>query len=100
MGSRLDLHNELLQFCSTVYFQPPSNIQMEYPCIVYTKTGKNRHFADDVIYLSQQGYKITVISGDPDNEIADNIENHFQNCVVNQYYIYDSLNHASLSLYY
>lgn len=100
MGSRLDLHNELLKFLPNVYFQPPSNIQMTYPCIVYNKTGKNRHFGNDVIYLSQQGYNITVIETNPDSAIADGIEMHFPYCGINQYFITDNLYHTSLSLYY
>jgi hypothetical protein len=100
MPSRLDLHTELLKFMPNVYFQPPSNITMIYPCIVYNKTGKNRHFADDVIYLSQQGYDITVIEKNPDSLVADNIESNFRSCAINQYYTADNLYHTKLSLYY
>jgi hypothetical protein len=100
MGDRLNLHNELLTFLSNVYFQPPSNIQMKYPCIVYNKTGRMRHFADDVIYLSQQEYQIMVIESNPDSDVADRIESHFQHCGINQYYTADNLNHTTLSLYY
>jgi hypothetical protein len=100
MASRLDLHAELVKFLPNVYFQPPSNITISYPCIVYAKTGKNRHFADDVIYLSQQGYQITVIDKNPDSTVADSIESHFQSCAINRYYVVDNLNHTTLNLYY
>lgn len=100
MGTRLDLHSELQEFLQDVYFQPPSNIKMVYPCIVYNKTGKNRHFAADVIYLSQQGYQITVIDPNPESPVADAIEEHFQHCSIDRYYTVDNLNHTTLSLYY
>lgn len=100
MGSRLDLHNELLKFLPNVYFQPPSNITMEYPCIVYNKTGKDRKFANDDIYLSNQEYQLMVIDGDSDSIIADEIESYFQNCIISQYYIVDNLHHTTLSLFY
>lgn len=100
MADRLALHAELLTFLPNVYFQPPSNISMVYPCIVYNKTGKNRHFGNDVIYLSQQGYDIMLIEHNPDSTIADDIEKYFQHCVINQYYTVDNLNHTTLSLYY
>lgn len=100
MPDRLALHSELLKFLPSVYFQPPSNIQMVYPCIVYNKTGKMRHFAQDVIYLSQQEYQIMVIEKNPDSDIADRIERHFQSCVISQYYTVDNLNHTTLNLYY
>lgn len=100
MPSRVQLDNELLTFLPNVYFQPPEGFKMTYPCIVYRKTSKMRHFADDVIYLSQQEYIITVIDKNPDSEIADSIERHFQICAINQYYTVDNLNHTNLSLYY
>lgn len=100
MASRLELHAELLTFLPNVYFQPPPTIQMTYPCIVYSKTGKNRHFANDVIYLSQQGYKLLVIEKDPDSTVADRIEEHFQHCASNQPYTVDNLHHTPLNLYY
>lgn len=100
MGSRLELHTELLKFLPNVYFQPPSNLTMLYPCIVYNKTGRMRHFGNDVIYLSQQEYNITLIEKNPDSNVADNIEKHFQHCAINQYYTVDNLYHTKLSLYY
>mgnify|MGYP003392171355 FL=1 len=100
MANRLDLHQELLQVYPNVYYQPPPNIRMTYPCIVYNKTNKMRHFGNNVIYLSQQEYQLTVIETNPDSTVADNIEKHFQHCVINQYYAADNLNHTNLQLYY
>lgn len=100
MGSRLELHDELLQFIPNVYFQPPSDIQMSYPCIVYDKLPHMRHFANDVIYLSQQEYKITLIEHNPDSDVAKRMEKHFQYCGINQHYKIDGLNHTHLSLFY
>lgn len=100
MSKRLELHAELLKFIPNVYFQPPSNIKMVYPCIVYNKTGRNRHFGNDVIYMSQQGYRITVIESNPDSEVAINIEEHFKHCGIEQHFTRDNLNHTTLLLYY
>jgi len=100
MDRRLELHDKLLGFVPNVYYQPPSNIQMKYPCIVYRKSGKNRHFANDVVFLSQQGYTLTVMDKDPDSTIADNIESDFQYCAITNYFTVDELHHTTLSLYY
>jgi hypothetical protein len=59
-----------------------------------------RHFADNVIYLSQQEYQITVIDKNPDSDVADRIEKYFQSCAINQYFTVDNLNHVTLNLYY
>lgn len=100
MGSRLELHDELLKFIPTVYFQPPSTVVMKYPCIVYGKSPKSREFGNDSIYLSTQQYQVTVIERDPDSTIADSIEKYFQNCVISQNYTTNNLHHTTLNLYY
>lgn len=100
MPSREQLDAELMTFLPNVYFQPPSGFRMTYPCIVYRKTGKMRHFANDFVYKSQQEYTLLVIDRNPDSTVADDIEKHFPSCGINQYYTVDNLHHTSLSLYY
>lgn len=100
MGSRLELHNELLSVCPNVYFQPPSNITMKYPCIVYRKSNNMRLYGSDVIHFSKQEYLITVIDKNPDSLMPDQIESKLQYCGVDQHYTIDNLNHIVLSLYY
>ena len=100
MGSRLDLHEELLKFVPNVYFQPPSTIKMTYPCIVYSKSSKKRLFGNDNIYLGIQQYQLMLIERNPDSNVADTIESHFKSCIIEQYYVLDNLNHTTLSLYY
>jgi hypothetical protein len=100
MGNRLELHTSLLQFIPNVYFQPPSNIQMVYPCIVYNKFDKLNKFGNDASYSSKQGYRLIVIERDPDSDVADNIEGFFQYCLIGQYYTVDNLHHTTIELYY
>lgn len=100
MGSRLELHDELLLLCPNVYFQPPSNIQMTYPCIVYNKSNVTHLYASDVKHFSKQEYRAMVIDRDPDSEIANQMEANFVYCEIDQYYTKDNLNHAVLTLHY
>lgn len=98
--SRLDLHNKLLGHSDNVYFQPPSTIQMKYPCIVYSKTPKYREFSNDSVYIKLQGYQLTVIDRNPDSLTADDLEDEFIYCAISQYFTHDNLNHITLDLYY
>jgi hypothetical protein len=100
MPSRLELHAELIKFLPNAYFQPPANIRMTYPCIVYNKTGKSRDFANDGVYRRQQEYQLMVIEHDPDSSVADSIEDSLQYCVISQNYTVDNLHHTTLNLYY
>lgn len=100
MGNRLELHSELLTLCPNVYFQPPSNVIMKYPCIVYTKSDKQRLYGSDVIHFSKQVYKVSVIDRNPDSDTADVMEKKFQYCSIDQYFTVDNLNHTVLTLHY
>lgn len=100
MGTRDTLHVELLKHCSNAYFQPPSNLKMKYPCVVYQKSPSVNNFGNNHVYNKMQGYTLTVIDEDPDSEIADKIEAHFQYCSIGQYFVMDNLNHTTLNLYY
>lgn len=100
MGDRLDLHGILKLFANNVYFQPPSNIRLVYPCIVYAKTGKDTVNANNQTYTSRQQYQLTVIDENPDSKIADNIQSALLMCAVSAYYTRDNLNHTTLTLHY
>lgn len=100
MGSRVDLHNELLKFMPNVYFQPPSNIEMQYPCIVYDKLAPVDLYADNELYLSFQPYQITLAEHNPDSTIAKEIVRHFQNCRITNHFVLDNLNQTTLNLHF
>lgn len=100
MGTRLELHAELLQFLPNVYFRQPSNINMQYPCIVYTKTGAFKNSANNGSYRRIFEYQLTVIEHDPDGTVADRIDEHFDYASLGQYFVVDNLNHTTLTLYY
>ena len=100
MDKRLELHNELLKFFKNVYYQPPSNIVMKYPCIVLNKVPGFKNFSNNSRYIKVQAYSLTLIEFDPDSVKANEIEEYFEYCEIDQYYIRDGLNHTTLTLYY
>lgn len=100
MGKRLELHDELLEFLPNAYYQPPSNIQLTYPCIIYNKSGKSSRYGNNNIYIGNQQYNLIVIDRNPDSTVADDIEKHFTHCAITGNYVVDNLNHTSLTLFY
>lgn len=102
MASRLKLHEELCVLLGSrnVYFQPPESIKLNYPCIVYSRTGVAKLNADDKSYKSTNEYTLTHIDFNPDSELPDEIINHFPMCRFVRSYASDNLNHNVLSLYY
>lgn len=102
MVKRLQLHDELVEILGTdnVYFQPPENVKLKYPCIVYKRSNPNTEYADNKVYTYKQGYDITVIYDDPDMSIGKDILMHFQYCKMGTTYTADNLYHDPLTLYY
>lgn len=97
---RLSLQTELETFIPTVYFQPPANLTLKYPCIIYNKTGKERKYSNNGLYFVKQEYQLMVIEKNPDSKVADDIEEKLQYCEIRQYYTVDQLNHTILNLHY
>lgn len=62
---RLALHTKLLAICDHVYFMPPKDITLIYPCIVYNEADTIDLFADNLRYNSYLGYTVTVIAKSP-----------------------------------
>ena len=63
MASRLDLQTilESLLGSQNVYFQPPSDLQMTYPCIVYKRDNASTEFAGNKPYRYEKRYQVTFI---------------------------------------
>ena len=101
MGSRSDLHS-LLKSTSgltAVYFQPPNNLQITYPCIVYIRDRAITKFACNLPYKNVKGYQITIIDEDPDSEIPDKIA-ALPMCVFDRFFRSDNLNHFVYNIFF
>lgn len=94
MGNRIELGEKLVQILGSefVYFQPPTGINMCYPCIIYSLENINNTFANNNVYRQTKTYRITVIDEDPDSEIPDKISK-LPTCLYDRHYVADNLNH-------
>ncbi len=70
---RLRLHEQLCDILGSrfVYYQPPENIKMTYPAIVYSLSGIPSNWANNVAYNRRASFSITVIDYYPDSKIAE-----------------------------
>jgi hypothetical protein len=102
MASRLELQSKLEEILGSkhVYYQPPENLKMRYPCMVYEQyTAYNPH-ANDRTYLYMPGYQVTVIDADPDSGLKDRMINSFSMCRWSRHFVSDNLNHDVFIVYY
>ena len=67
--TRLELHSALCAVLgsSNVYYQPPTGLQMKFPCIIYSKDDWAVTKADNTAYLSKWRYSVQVVSKTPDH---------------------------------
>ena len=99
MGQRLQLHQLLETFTDNVYFQPPTNIQLKYPCIIYKRDFAETKFADDNPYNYTKRYMITIIDQDPDSDIPDKVAS-MPMSLFNRFYTAENLNHDVYNVFF
>ncbi len=99
MGQRLDLHMLLEDVLGSenVYFQPPANHLLVYPCIKYNRSNIRSKSADNNPYKLTKEYTITVIDADPDSVIPDKIAALPQS-IFDRGYAADNLNHSVFNI--
>lgn len=101
MGQRFRLQEllETILGSRNVYFQPPNNFRMEYPCIRYQQDYQDNDYADNFPYRSEKRYLVTVIGLDPDSPVPDMIA-ALPKCRFSRFYTADDLNHHVYNLYF
>jgi hypothetical protein len=99
MAQRLQLHQLLETFADNVYFQPPTNVKLEYPCIIYRRDFADTKFADDKPYNHVLRYMIMVIDPNPDSEIPSKVAS-LPMSLFNRFYTADNLNHDVYNVYF
>jgi hypothetical protein len=101
MAPRLELQALLVEILDSehVYFQPPPNVQMEYPCIVYKRDRIVPKWAENKPYKLDNQYLVTVITRNPDSDVPDKLA-ALPKCVHDRSYIADNLYHNVFRLFF
>lgn len=100
-GDRLELHRKLVEALESknVYFQPPNNLKINYPAIVYSRDGMNLKHADDVVYSNKRRYSVMLIDRTPDSIVIDRLLT-LQYCSYNNHFTSDNLHHDVFEIYF
>ena len=98
---RLQLHELLTSLAgdAKVYYQPPENLKMTYPCVRYQRDSENATFADNRPWRRLKRYQITVIAPKPDNPLLAALE-ELPSCVFERHYTADNLNHDVYNIFF
>lgn len=103
--SRIDIHTKLLQFANDngikqVYFCPPDNAHIRYPCIVYNAKDNRLFPADNMAgYFNFVQYEATIITEDVDSDLHYKLADSFKYGSVRNTFIEDNVSHYVVSIY-
>lgn len=90
---------EQLLGSANVYFQPPEDKQLVYPCIVYQLDGVRTDYATNRPYRNAKRYLVTYIDRRPDMYIPDKIA-LLPTASFNRFFIQSNLNHWAYRVYF
>lgn len=102
MNNREELQSKLEEMLGSrnVYFQPPRNVGIQYPCFIYHRARPDVNFADDKAYRVVPHYTVTYIDSNPVNSMVDDMLTEFPMCTLERSYAADNLNHEVFDLFY
>lgn len=101
MGRRLDLQSLLKETIGNenVYFQPPSNIKMSYPALVYSLDDMDSQFANNSPYSIKNRWKLTYMDLDPDSDKPSKLI-MLPGCSFDRHFVADDLNQYVFNIYF
>lgn len=87
------------EYVGKLYFQPETNLTMQFPCTVYKRDQSSTQHADNIKYRHKKRWQITHICNDPDCPFPDMLE-ALPLCAFDRSFTSDNLNHSILNLYF
>lgn len=99
---RIALGNELKALFGSavnIYFQPPENLRMTYPAVIYERFNINTKYADNCVYGTTTEFHVTIVDSDPDSTLVDKMSNFRTSSFVRQYKS-NGLYHDVFKLFY
>lgn len=82
-----------------VYSQPPADVLLNYPCVIFNRSGENAEFADNELYQLKLEYTVTLISRDPDDPAWSRIR-QLPYCSFDRAFKADNLNHDVFTIFF
>ena len=82
-----------------VYFQPPENFRLSYPCLTYEMTGIHSQHADNQPYTLFLRWELTYITRDPDDPVIFALA-ALPQCSMGRPFTSDNLYHYPYTIHY
>lgn len=95
---RTKLDGWLREICANVYFQPPPNLQLKYPCAIYRLSSEDVAYASNIRYKRHKVYEVIVVDRNPDTDLPDKVA-ELPYCGFSRSYQADGLNHYAYTIH-
>lgn len=83
-----------------VYYQPPENLKLSYPCIVYENSNALSTFADNKPYVKTKRYAVTLMCKTADNDYYKDQLLDLPMCTFDREFKNDGIVHSVFNLYF
>lgn len=99
---RIELQNKLEEVLGSnkVYYRPPENKKLVYPCIVYNLRNGDTRYADNNSYTFTRCYDVQLIHKTADTEVIEALISSFPYIRLENSFNFDNLIHENFVLYY
>lgn len=97
---RLAIIFEEILGSTNVYYQPPPNVKLKYPCIIFELSTGDTSFSDNKPYFYMDRYSVQFISKDPVQDEIHYKLTHLPRCVFTRFFTSDNLNHWNYDIYF
>lgn len=104
MGNRLKIDVTLrkvmkdISGVENVYFQPPENLRIKYPAIIYERDDIRNRQADNIPYSQDTIYQVTVVDKNPDSLLVFAIS-ALPKCRYERHFVSDGINHDVFTIF-
>lgn len=90
----------LKSIAERTYFQAPSNVTMEYPCITYERSSIDTKHANDKPYLRDDRYTVTVIYKKTTDEVLVDAVAALPQSRHTSFFVANQLNHHVFDIFF
>ena len=95
-----EILQEIMGKDGKAYFQPPENLKISYPCIVFERNDAYITRADNNPYIITKRYTITLITKNSDNDKYLDKLLSLPMCSYDRQFISDGLVHEVFNMYF
>jgi hypothetical protein len=95
-----EILQEIMGPNNKVYFQPPENLKLSYPCIVYERSNALTSYADNNPYRKTKRYAVTLMSKTADNDQYLDKLLDLPMCTFDREFKNDGIVHSVFNIYF